>query len=69
MGQAKGLVTCIQGLDKVDTRWIGYAIFLVEHRRPEVEEKASEDMDLDLKWADRWGQKGGGVRKLNEEIL
>lgn len=53
MGQAKGLVTCIQGLDKVDTRWIGYVIFLVKHRRPEVEEKASADMDLDLKWADR----------------
>ena len=48
-GTSQRLVTCIQGLDKVDTRWFGYVIFLVKHRRPEVEEKASADMDLDLK--------------------
>ena len=35
-------------------------IFLVKHCRPEVEEKASGDMDLELRKADRWGRKAQG---------
>lgn len=35
-------------------------IFLVKHCRAEVEEKASGDMDLELRKADRWGRKEQG---------
>lgn len=39
MGPAKGLVRSVKGWAKVDTRWNGYAIFSVKHRRPEVKSK------------------------------
>ena len=60
MGQAKRLVVCVQGLARLRPGGLGCVIFLVKHCRPEVEEKASGDMDLELRKADRRGRKAQG---------